>query len=99
LLDYANKKLKLINNLEIIGDSPNKAGIISFNIKGVHPHDLGTILDREGVAIRAGHHCAQPIMERFGVTATARMSLGIYNNEEDINRFINGIQKALEIFG
>ena len=99
LLDYANKKLKLINSLEIIGDSPNKIGIISFNIKGIHPHDLGTILDREGVAIRAGHHCAQPIMERFGITATARMSLGVYNNEEDINRFINGIKKALEIFG
>ena len=99
LLNYANKKLKSINSLEIIGDSGNKAGIISFNIKGIHPHDLGTILDREGVAIRTGHHCAQPIMDRFGVTATARMSLGIYNTKDDIDRFITGIQKALDIFG
>ena len=75
-----------------------KAGVLSFVIDGVHPHDAGTILDREGVAVRAGHHCAQPVMDRFGVSATTRASLAFYNTREDIDALVAGIQKVKEVF-
>jgi cysteine desulfurase/selenocysteine lyase len=72
---------------------------VSFTIDGVHPHDVGTVLDREGIAVRAGHHCAQPVMDRFGVTATVRASFGLYNTREDADALCEGIKKVLEIFG
>ena len=77
----------------------NSAGIVSFLIDGIHPHDLGTILDEENVAIRAGHHCAQPLMAKLGVTATARASFGIYSDEEDVTALIRGIERTKRIFG
>ena len=99
LLDYATERLQGLNSLKIIGTAPNKAGIISFTIEGTHPHDVGTILDREGVAVRAGHHCCQPLMARFGVPATARASFGLYNTTDDVDALIRGIRKVLDIFG
>ena len=99
LLDYATERLQGLNSLKIIGTAPNKAGIISFTIEGSHPHDVGTILDREGVAVRAGHHCCQPLMARFGVPATARASFGLYNTTDDVDALIRGIKKVLDIFG
>lgn len=99
LLAYATKELTKINSLRIIGTAKEKAGIISFVIEGIHPHDLGTILDREGVAIRTGHHCTQPIMDRYEVHGTSRASIGIYNNKADIDQLVAGIKKAQSIFG
>lgn len=98
LLDYATEKLRGINRLRIIGTAAQKGAILSFVMDDIHPHDIGTILDREGVAVRTGHHCAQPAMERFGVTATVRASFGIYNNFEDVDRLVAAVHKALEIF-
>jgi cysteine desulfurase / selenocysteine lyase len=99
LLQYTEDQLGGLNSLRRIGTAEARAGIFSFVLEGIHPHDLGTILDREGVAIRTGHHCAQPVMERFGVTATARASIGLYNNRADIDRLIAGIKKTQDIFG
>ena len=99
LLAYATECLRRINSLRVIGTAPGKAGILSFVMEGAHPHDIGTILDREGVAIRAGHHCAQPLMDRFGVPATARASFGLYNTREDVDALVRGIEKVVDIFG
>ena len=98
LLEYATGKLRGINQLRIIGTAPEKGAILSFVVDDIHPHDIGTILDREGVAVRTGHHCAQPAMERFGVTATVRASFGMYNSLNDVDRLVAAIRKALEIF-
>jgi cysteine desulfurase/selenocysteine lyase len=98
LLDVATEKLKAIEGLRIIGNARHKAGVISFVINGIHPHDIGSILDMGGVVARAGHHCAQPVMERFSVPATTRASFAFYNNEEDIDALVSGILKAKEIF-
>ena len=98
LLDYATAKLSEINSLRLYGTAQNKASIVSFNLGDIHPHDVGTILDREGVAVRAGHHCAQPTMDRFGVAATVRASFGVYNTTEDVDRFHAGLRKAQEFF-
>lgn len=98
LLIYATNEMKKINGLKIIGNAKDKAGVISFTMPGAHAHDIGTILDREGIAIRAGHHCALPTMNRFNVPATARISFGVYNNKEDVDTLIKGLQKILEIF-
>jgi cysteine desulfurase/selenocysteine lyase len=98
LLDYATNQLRGINQIRIIGTAPEKGAILSFVVDDIHPHDIGTILDREGVAVRTGHHCAQPAMERFGVTATVRASFGMYNNFSDVDRLVAAIRKALEIF-
>ncbi len=98
LLRYATEQLRAIPGVRIIGNAREKAGVISFLVGDVHPHDIGTILDREGVAIRAGHHCAQPVMQRFGVPATARASLAFYNNREDIDRLVAGVEKVREVF-
>ena len=73
--------------------------MLSFTIDGIHPHDIGTILDQEGIAVRAGHHCAQPVMKRFGVPATARASFAFYNTKEEIDVLAEGIQKTIEVFG
>jgi cysteine desulfurase/selenocysteine lyase len=90
-------ELRKLNSVTLYGPE-NSAGIVSFALEGVHPHDLGTILDEEGVAIRAGHHCAQPLMEHLGVTATARASFGLYSNEDDIAALLRGIDRTIRIF-
>lgn len=95
---YAESRLSEIPGLRVVGTAPKKAAVVSFVVDGVHPHDLGTILDQEGVAVRAGHHCTQPLMERFGVPATARASFGLYNTEAEVDRLAAGLHTALEIF-
>ena len=99
LLDYATEQAVLFDGLRQIGTAKNKATVLSFTIDGVHPHDLGTILDREGVAIRAGHHCAMPVMQHFGVPATVRASFAAYNTLEEIDALFAALTKAKEIFG
>lgn len=99
LLANATQKLSAIPGVRLIGTAEDKASVLSFVIEGVHPHDIGTILDQEGIAIRTGHHCAQPVMERFGIDATARASLGLYNTREEIEALVQGIQKVKEVFG
>lgn len=98
LLEYGTQKLSEIEGLRLIGTAPQKAGVISFVMDGVHPHDIGTVLDLEGIAIRTGHHCAQPVMERFGVPATARVSFGLYNTKEEIDVLIDALEKMKEVF-
>jgi cysteine desulfurase/selenocysteine lyase len=99
LLAYATRKLEAdVPGARIIGTAPAKASVLSFVVDGIHAHDLGTIVDREGVAIRTGHHCAMPVMDRFGVPATARASFAFYNNYEDVDRLIAGLRRAVEIF-
>jgi cysteine desulfurase / selenocysteine lyase len=98
LLAYGTARLAEIPGLRLIGTPREKTGVISFVHDAVHPHDLGTILDQQGIAIRAGHHCAQPLMERLGLPATARASLGVYNTESDLDRLAEGVRKAVEMF-
>tara|TARA_R110000868_G_scaffold326156_5_gene587121 strand:- start:1191 stop:2423 length:1233 start_codon:yes stop_codon:yes gene_type:complete len=98
LLGYAEKQLSQLDGLRVIGTSRPKSGVISFVFDDIHPHDVGTVLDHEGVAIRAGHHCAMPLMDRFKVPATVRASLGLYNNEADIDALVSALQLAKRIF-
>jgi len=98
LLEYATQKVSAIPGVRIVGTAKEKAGVLSFVIEGVHPHDIGTILDQEGIAIRTGHHCAQPVMERFGIDATARASFALYNTKEEIDALVRGIKKVEEVF-
>ncbi|MCC6597320.1 MAG: cysteine desulfurase [Alphaproteobacteria bacterium] len=98
LLAYGNKKLKEISGLKVFGDVSDKAGIFSFTIENMHPSDIGMVLDQCGVAVRAGHHCCMPLLERFGLDATVRASLGLYSNEEDIDALVEGLHKARELF-
>jgi len=99
LLAYATERLGDINSLRIYGTAPRKASILSFDLAGAHPHDVGTILDREGVAVRVGHHCAQPVMERFGISGTVRASFGLYNTRADVDALYESIGQVMEIFG
>ena len=99
LLEYGTEKLSTIPGLRLIGTAAEKAGVLSFVLKGIHPHDVGTILDQEGIAIRTGHHCSQPVMDRFGIPATARASLAIYNTREDIDALAKGIEHVREVLG
>jgi cysteine desulfurase/selenocysteine lyase len=99
LLEYATKRVAALPGIKLIGTAKEKAGVLSFVMEGVHPHDIGTILDQEGIAIRTGHHCAQPVMQRFGVPATARASFGLYNTKEEIDALVSGIKKVQEVFG
>jgi len=99
LLSYATEKVSAIPGVRIVGTAKEKTGVLSFVMEGVHPHDIGTILDQEGIAIRTGHHCAQPLMERFGIDATARASFGIYNTKEEVDALVRGIEKVREVFG
>ena len=99
LLDYATEKLSAIPAVRLIGTAKEKASIISFVIENIHAHDIGTIMDREGVAIRAGHHCAMPVMDRFKVPATARASFAFYNTKEEIDRLVSAVHTVLEVFG
>jgi len=99
LLDYATDALSAIPGLRFIGTAREKASILSFVLEGVHAHDIGTIVDTEGVAIRTGHHCTQPVMDRFGVPATARASLAMYNTREDVDQLVRALTKVREVFG
>ncbi len=99
LLSYATQALSEVRGLRLWGTAREKAGVLSFTLEGVHPHDVGTILDQEGIAIRTGHHCAQPVMDRFGIPATARASLGLYNTREEIDALVKGLRKVGEVFG
>lgn len=99
LLAYATDKLTAMNSIRLYGTAPNKGAIISFELIGSHPHDVSTIIDRSGVAVRAGHHCAQPVMDRLGVTATARASFGLYNRREDVDALCLALEKARELLG
>src|SRR5207253_4758604 len=91
---YGAERLKRINSLRLIGDAPGKGGIFSFELKGMHAHDVSTILDRYGIAVRAGTHCAMPLLTRFGVTSTCRASLGLYSGKADIDALVDGIERA-----
>jgi cysteine desulfurase / selenocysteine lyase len=98
LMVFSTQALETMDGLRIIGTAKEKAGVISFIMKGIHPHDIGTILDKEGIAIRTGHHCAQPVMEFFKIPATARASFGIYNTREDIEALLGALRKVHEVF-
>ncbi len=98
LLEYATEKLSAIEGVRIIGTAKEKASVLSFTIEGVHPHDIGTILDQSGIAIRAGHHCAQPVMQFFDVPATARASFAFYNTREEVDVLADAVQKVIEVF-
>jgi len=98
LAEYAHERLKPINSLTIYGSATGKGAIVSFNVAGAHPHDISTIIDREGVAVRAGTHCAQPLLARFGTTATCRASFGLYNTVEEVDRLAEALQKAQSFF-
>jgi len=99
LLEAATEALGQVKGLRIIGTAREKSAVISFVLDGVHPHDVGTILDQEGIAIRTGHHCAQPLMDRFGVPATARASFALYNTKEEVDTLVDGLRKVSEVFG
>ena len=99
LLIYASERLAALNSVRLYGTAPGKAAIVSFTMDHVHSHDVGTILDRAGVAVRVGHHCAQPLMDHFGIAGTVRASFGLYNSRADIDRLIDGLDEVREIFG
>ena len=98
LLAYATAALSKVPGIRVIGNAKEKAAVLSFVMEGVHPHDIGTILDQEGIAVRTGHHCAQPIMQRFGIPATVRASFGLYNTRSEVDALIAGIEKVREVF-
>ncbi len=98
LLEYATAAVSSIAGLKIIGTAKEKAGVLSFTLENIHPHDIGTILDREGIAIRTGHHCSQPVMKRFGVDSTARASFAMYNTKHEVDALVRGIEKVKEVF-
>jgi cysteine desulfurase/selenocysteine lyase len=98
LLAYATEAVTAIPVVRLIGTAREKVAVVSFVMDGVHPHDIGTILDQQGIAIRTGHHCAQPVMQRLGIPATARASFGLYNTREEVDALVAGIQKVKEVF-
>jgi cysteine desulfurase/selenocysteine lyase len=98
LLAYALRELSQINSLRLIGQPRHRSGVISFALGEVHPHDIGTILDQDSICVRAGHHCAQPTMDRFGVSATTRASFGVYNDRDDVDALVAGLRKVQEMF-
>ena len=99
LLEYATSALTAVKGLRIVGTAREKAAVISFVMDGIHAHDVGTILDQEGIAIRTGHHCTQPVMDRLGVPATARASFACYNTREEVDALVRGVEKVREVFG
>ena len=99
LLEYGTEQLAAIERLQIIGNAHDKGGVLSFLLEGIHPHDIGTVLDAQGIAIRTGHHCTQPLMQRFQIPATARASLAFYNTKSEIDALVEGIHKTFEVFG
>jgi cysteine desulfurase / selenocysteine lyase len=98
LLEYATSRLAAFPGLSIVGTAAHKASVVSFVLDGVHPHDIGTILDTEGVAVRTGHHCAMPVMDFFGIPATARASMAFYNTYEDIDRLVAALERVRQTF-
>jgi len=99
LLSYATREVSKIPGVEIVGTAQEKSGVLSFTMGQIHPHDIGTILDQEGIAVRTGHHCAQPVMQRFGIPATARASFGLYNTREEVDALVAGIHRVIEVLG
>jgi len=99
VLAYATERLREVPGTRVIGEATHKTGVLSFVLDGVHPHDVGTVLDRDGIAVRTGQHCAQPVMDRYGVAATIRVSLALYNTREDIDAFIAALARVREVFG
>jgi cysteine desulfurase/selenocysteine lyase len=99
LLSLASAGLAALPGVRLVGTAPGKAAVVSFTMDGIHPHDIGTILDSEGIAIRTGHHCAMPVMEYFGLPATARASFGCYSNAQDVERLVQGVRNVREMFG
>ena len=99
LKTYAHQRLRSINSLRIFGDAPDKGAIVAFNLEGVHPHDVSMVIDRAGVAVRAGTHCAQPLLSRFGVTSTCRASFGMYNTRAEVDILVEALEKARKFFG
>ena len=99
LLVYATQRLSALPGLRVIGTAPNKAAVVSFTLDGIHPHDIGTILDTEGVAIRTGHHCAMPVMEFFKIPATAPASMSFYNTREEIDRLVAALEHTRKVLG
>jgi cysteine desulfurase/selenocysteine lyase len=97
LLSYATEKLLAINGLRIYGTAKNKTSVISFNIEGIHPYDIGTLLDQMGIAVRTGHHCAQPVMDFFQIPGTVRASFSFYNTSEEVDRLVTGVEKARQM--
>ncbi len=98
LLARATERLRALPGLRLVGTAADKSGVISFTLEGIHPHDVGTILDREGVAVRSGHHCAMPVMSYYGLPATVRASFGCYNTQADIDRLLAGLESVREVF-
>jgi cysteine desulfurase/selenocysteine lyase len=98
LLDYATQTISAVPGIRLVGTAPERAGVLSFLLDNIHPHDIGTILDQEGIAIRTGHHCAQPVMQRFNIAATARASFALYNTREEVDVLVAGMQKVREVF-
>ncbi|WP_311028562.1 cysteine desulfurase [Mesorhizobium koreense] len=99
LRDYAHERLHGINSLHIYGNAPGKGAIVSFNLEGIHPHDVSMVIDRSGVAVRAGTHCAQPLLQRFGTTSTCRASFGLYNTKAEVDALAEALEKARKFFG
>jgi cysteine desulfurase/selenocysteine lyase len=99
LLAYGTQRLQEVEGLQLVGTAREKACVLSFVMEGAHAHDIGTILDDQGIAVRAGHHCTQPVMDRFGVAATARASLAFYNTREEIDRLVEGLEMVRSLFG
>jgi cysteine desulfurase/selenocysteine lyase len=99
LLAYGTEALSAVPGLRLIGTARHKAGVLSFVLDGIHPHDIGTVLDYEGIAVRTGHHCAQPVMDRFGVPATARASLACFNTKGELDSLVRGLHRVREVFG
>ena len=99
LLSYATERMAAMNSISVVGTAAEKAAILSFNINDVHPHDVGTILDHDGIAVRTGHHCAQPVMDRFDLAATVRASFGLYNTRAEVDALVEGIYRVQEMFG
>ena len=99
LLDYATGRVRAIDGVRIIGEAARRTSVLSFVVDNIHPHDIGTILDRQGVAVRTGQHCAQPIMDRYGIAATVRASIGLYNTREEIDALVDGLHTVREVFG
>jgi cysteine desulfurase/selenocysteine lyase len=99
LLEYATRTIGSIPGVTLVGTAPEKAGVLSFVMENIHPHDIGTILDQDGIAVRTGHHCAQPVMDRFGISATVRASFAVYNTTKEIDTLATGIEKVKEFFG
>ncbi len=98
MLNYATEKLKEIEGLKIFGEAVEKSGVISFNVEGVHPYDLGMLLDKMGIAVRTGHHCADPVMQHYEIPGTVRASLGLYNTREEIDALVEVMNKIRKMF-